>query len=101
MSANLKSADRKEQILETALRLAEKMGYTNITRAGVADAAGVAPSLVSHYFTTMGKMKRAVMRQAVKRAVLSIVAQGLTLKDDQALKAPEELRARAAASLKG
>lgn len=90
---------RKEQILEEALKLATKRGYKNLTRHAVADAAGCSTALVSHYFNTFVQLERAVMRAAVTRGILPIIAQGITRQDAQALKAPFELRKAALQSL--
>jgi AcrR family transcriptional regulator len=90
---------RKEEILEAALKLATKHGYKNLTRHAVADAAGCSIALVSHYFNTFAQLERAIMRAAVTQQVLPIVAQGIARQDGQALKAPFELRKAALQSL--
>jgi AcrR family transcriptional regulator len=99
MSAKLKPADRKKQILDGAIAQAKAHGYQRITRQGVAEAVAVSTGLINSYFSTMPQLKRAVMRAAVKGEVLEIVAQGLAAKDPQALKAPDSLKKRAVESL--
>jgi len=47
----------------------------------------------------MKQLKRAVMRAAIVAKVPAIVAQGLAIKDSQALKAPDALKQLAAATL--
>lgn len=94
-----KSLLTKDHIFETALRLAENEGFNNITRDGIALAASVSVGLVSHYFGTMTKLKRSIMRAAIKRKLLSIVGTGLVLKDKTALKAPEHVKIAALKSL--
>lgn len=87
---------RQGNILDIAIRLAKTKGYNQITRDDVAAAANVSPALVTHYFTTIGRLRRAVLREAVNRGVLEIVAQGLACEDPIAVGAPRELRHSAA-----
>lgn len=91
--------DRKAQILDVAVQLAEKIGVAGLRRDAIAEAAGVADGLVSRYFNTMTQLKRAVMRRAVHTENLTIIAQGIATRDPEALKASEELRNKALASL--
>lgn len=91
-----KPQERKEEILAAAAKLAERVGYTHVTRDAVADQAGVSMGLVSNYFSTMAQLKRDIMRFAVREGNLHIIAQGLMHKDTQALKVDKEVRNRAA-----
>ena len=86
---------RRNQILNVAIELAKKSGYSSISRNDVADNAGVSMSLINRYFKTMPQLRRAVMRAAVVNEVLEIIAQGLVNKDAHALKASDELKSRA------
>lgn len=79
--------------------MAEKNGYTRVTRDEVAAHAQCSPALVSHYLGTMPDLRRDVMRAAVKRGILPVIAQGLAAKDRHALKASEELKKAALATL--
>lgn len=90
---------RTEQLLAAALDQAKKIGYRNVTAVTVAQAAGVAPSLVTYYFSTMTQLRRALMRAAVKREVLPVIAQGIADRNPSALAAPPEVKARAIATL--
>lgn len=90
---------RKAELLEAALQVAEATGYVHLTRQAVADKAGVVPSLVTHRFSTMADLRRSVMRQAIKREILPIIAQGLAVRDPHALKAPVDLQHKALKSL--
>jgi AcrR family transcriptional regulator len=90
---------RKESILDVAIQRAMELGFDNIRRDDIADKAGVAQGLVTRYFTTMTQLKRAVMRAAVHRGILSIIAQGIVAKHPEALKASEELKQQALSSL--
>lgn len=85
---------RRQEILEAALLLAKRKGYTLITRGEVATEADVSTGLVTNYFNTMNQLKEAVMRLAIEREVLPIIAQGLSLKDKHALQISQSLKKR-------
>ena len=67
----------------------------------VAERAGVSDTLVSRYFATMNQLRQAIMRRAVVLEIPEIVAQGLADGETQARKAPEALKEKAVALLKG
>lgn len=90
---------RKDHILNVAVKMATVSGYNKITRDKVAEGAGVSMGLVTRYFGTMGQLKNAIMRRAVKQGLAEIIAQGLANGDDHAKKAPAELKAEAATLL--
>lgn len=100
MTKKFDPTDREQQILTEALRQARAHGYQNIQRAAIADALGIAHSLVNRYFGTMSTLRRDVMRAAVRTECLAVIAQGIALRDRHALKAPPALRERAIASLR-
>lgn len=95
----MSAPEREAQILAAALTSAERYGYSRFTLQQVADAAGVDKTLPLHYFGTMVQLRRKVMRAAIKREALAVIAQGLAIRDPHAQKAPAELRARALQSL--
>lgn len=86
---------RKDHILSVAVNMAKTDGYNKITRDKIAESAGVSMGLVTRYFGTMGQLRIAVMRRAVKQEIPVIVAQGLANGDDHARKAPAGLIADA------
>ncbi len=96
---HLEARQRNSQILAAALKLAEKVGYSQISREAVAKASGVSAPLVTYHMGTMPEFRRKIMREAVRTECLPVIAQGLALKDKHARKASEELRARALQSL--
>lgn len=101
MTKHLAPAIRADHILDAALTVSRTTGFRNLTREAVAVQAGISPALVSHYYSTMTKLRRSVMRAAIDREVVEIVAEGLAMKDKHALAAPVSLRVRAAAVLVG
>lgn len=92
---------RREQILAAALLVAERTNFSTMTREEIARAAGVAPTLVTHYFGTMTQLRRDVMRAAVRGGRLAVIAQGLMARDPHAMKAPDEVKAAARATVGG
>jgi len=90
---------RKAQILDAAVTLSEKHGYTNITREQIATAAQCSVGLVSKHMGTMEVLRRAIVSAAIARENLHILAQALVNHHPKAMRAPLELRQRAALSL--
>lgn len=98
----LEARARAAQILTVALQLAERFGYTKVTREQVAARIGVAPSLIPHYMGSVAEMRRKIMREAIRVENLPVIAQGLALRDSTACRAladRSDLRQRAAAHL--
>lgn len=94
-----KVAERNRRILEAAAQLAAERGYTNITRAEVAERAGVADGSVNNAFGTMDGLRDAVMQKAVADHHAGIVAQGLAARHPLAVAAPQWLKDQATAAL--
>lgn len=92
-------SERDERILCAALSLAAAGNYRDLTRAAVADTAGVSPGTVSNYAGDMDNLRVIIMQAAIKRGLASIVAQGLAARDVIALAAPDALKADALATL--
>lgn len=91
----LKPEARKEDLLAVALVLAESGHYMSITRGEVAKAAQVSGPVLNYHFGTMTKFRRDLMRYAVRMENIKVLAQGLSVQDSQAIKAPVELKRRA------
>lgn len=86
---------RKEMVLCTAIQMSLKVGYQHLIRDDVAKAAEVSGSLVNKYFGTIDNLKKEVLRAAIEKGIVEIVAQGLGMRDPEALKAPEEIKQKA------
>ena len=97
----LKPKERRDLILDAAIEVSIGKGYDNTNQHDIANHAGISPSLVIHYFRTMTQLRRAVMREAIKREIPEIVAQGLIKQDQHAKKAGEALKQKAADYLVG
>lgn len=95
----MKQEKTRSHILAVSLRLAAKHGYRNITRDQIAIGAKVPPSLISYHLGTMIELRRHIMREAVRRECLAVIAQGLAAQDKHAAKAPPHVRQEALDSL--
>ncbi len=95
----MEPACRKESILDAALKAANKHGFAAMRQKDIAVMAKCGYGTVTLYFNTMTQMRRAVMRAAIKREDLAVIAQGIACGDPDAKKATPELKAKAIASL--
>lgn len=95
MTVRMKPENRKDAILEAGLVAARKVGFLNLRQADIAQEAGCAHGLVTRYFATMTQMRRAIMRAAIQRKDLALIAQGLGCGDADARKAPDDLKKKA------
>jgi AcrR family transcriptional regulator len=91
--------ERKAIILDAALRLAVRVGYTSIRRDAVATEAGCSNGLVNKYYGSLKQLRRDLMREAVRVGNVTVIAQGLALNDQHARKASEDIKQLARASL--
>lgn len=87
--------DRKANILNTALALAELQGLNNFSSPELARACNCGHPLIFHHFDGMEALRREVMQKAVDEENLNVLAQGLVSKDPIACAAPERLRQKA------
>lgn len=81
----LQPDDRKQQLMEAALVLANKYGIKALTRVAIAAETGTTDGLVNRYFGNRAKMRAEVIAEAVKRKHVRTVAwaltQGFAIKD--------------------
>lgn len=87
---------RARSILASALEVARTQGFQTLTRARIAEHAGISPGLVARHWSTTKQLNRAIMRAAIEGEVLEVIAEGLAAGNEHARKAPEELKRRAA-----
>lgn len=95
MNLRHEPAERKSLLLTAALTEARRVGFQQVTRDSVAAQAGCSPALISAYFGTMHKMRRAIMSAAIARSDLAVLAQGLAARDAKARTARPELQCAA------
>ena len=89
----------RTRIIIAARTVIRHQGIRSVSRASIAVRARCSLALVSYHFGSMQKLLDAVVEQAVKAEDLEIIAQGLTVRNPEALKASKALRAKAAQCL--
>lgn len=99
MSTRMNPADRKASILDAAIEAAQKHGYTGFRLVHVAEIAACSTASVMSYYKTMAVVRRDVMRAAIRRELLPIIATGIAVKDPYVRKVSPDLRQRALATL--
>lgn len=87
-SKRMAPAERTEQILQAAIRVAEVKGYSKINRLQVVEElkGEVTDGLVSRYFGQRAQLREAVRKAGLARGNLTIIAQALALGDKYAKK---------------
>jgi AcrR family transcriptional regulator len=70
---------RREKFVQAALRVAKRDGFEAINKVNVSKEAGVAESLLYHYFDGVPAIKKLVMKRAVALRIIPIVARGIAL----------------------
>jgi AcrR family transcriptional regulator len=91
--------DRKASVLEAAIVAAQKHTFAGLRLSHIAEQDECSNATVIQYFKTMTQMRRAVMRAAIKRRLLPLIAQGVAIGDPTASKADTELKKAALASM--
>lgn len=95
MSKRLKPEVRKEQVIDAALRLAGQSHYLEVGREDIAAALGFSASTIRYHFKTLTQLRNDLVRAAIKRNDLAVIAQAITAKHPHAVKASPELRRQA------
>lgn len=92
-------ADRKEQLLCVALRIAERVGYNKINRLMIVREMDneVSDGLVSRYFGQRHSLRQAVLQAGIQRGNVTIAAQCIAQGDPLAKQIPKALRSQALA----
>ena len=96
----LPEANRRADLLDRAMLIAEANGFENVTRERLALAAGVSTALISRYWSALG-LQTAIVQEAVATNRLLILAQGLAAGHPDARAASYESRLAAASLLVG
>ena len=96
----LEPNERRKQILDGFIEIAETEGYRSVTREQGADHLGVSPALVTRYFDdNMVKLRAAALEYAGYFGKYKILAQALLLKDPLAADLPEQIKKLAIESI--
>lgn len=73
--------NRKAELLKAAVLISMDEGYNTLTYRKVAKKAKTSKTLVCHYFPTVKKLKREVIKEALKEDVLTVIMQAYFLGD--------------------
>lgn len=71
----MEPSKRKRQLLDAAVKLAEKKGWRKLTRVMVAEATGTSDGLVSRYFGSRAGLREAVLDEARSTQNQTILSQ--------------------------
>lgn len=77
----------KLKILDGALLVAERVGYQKVTRADIEAEIGIPQSNIQYYFREMWRLRYELVRHAIFRENLIVLAQALGALDNTALTA--------------
>jgi AcrR family transcriptional regulator len=91
----------KEQILATAMKLAGRKGFRNVTRDDIAADQEIATGSVSYHFGTMRKLQAAMVTESIEKENVTVFTQALVGRHPLALAAPQRLKDLAARALRG
>lgn len=86
---------RRAHLLQVAVGLSLELGYKNVTRAKLAEKAGVSAPLIAYYFTTMDALRDEVVNEAIRQFHDKIIAEALHTRHPTALACPAEVKRRA------
>lgn len=90
---------KRDVILTKALDYAIQMGWENFKRDDFCNEIGIATGSINYHFKSMDGFKRAIMRKAVAKRIVPIVAQGIAMRCSVARAAPESLKKLAIAHM--
>ena len=101
MNKRLPKDVRRTSILCAAANLVlNGDSYSKVRREDIGKAVGMSGPAVVHHFGSIGELRQALMRFAIRRKIHKIIVQGLIAEDPIALAAPIELREQAWAALR-
>lgn len=100
MNKRKKPSARKDELLEAGLMVAQTKGFQKVTRDDIAAVVGVTGAAVQYHFSTMGSLRTALVRRAVKTENYVVIAQAIVATHPSVSKASRELREAALNSLK-
>lgn len=66
---------RKEQILNTAIDVAIEYGLRQLTRRAIANKMQCASALINHYFDNIENLRQIVLRTAIEKEIIPILAE--------------------------
>jgi DNA-binding transcriptional regulator YhcF (GntR family) len=86
-------------IIECAIKYAINHGFHSLTIKKLARAIKMPESSIRTYFKVFKNFKKQVMLTAIRRKAYLVIAQGLAMRDSEALKISRALKKRAVKTL--
>lgn len=86
---------RREMVLTAAIEMSLRVGYRHLIRDDVAKEAGISGGLINKYFGTIENLRKEVLRTAIQKEILEIVAQGLGMRDPEVMKVSDDIKQKA------
>lgn len=91
--------ERKADMIQKGLKIAEKIGYMNLKQSETSKKLKVSLGLLHHYFGAIKDFKIAIVKAAIKEENLIVIAQAIAAKDPLVKKLNKDLKIRAINSL--
>ena len=93
MSKTMKRGrETRMKIINVALAMAEEVGYMNLRRDDIAERAEVGMGTVTYHYSSIGQLKRDVVRHAIVNDNYIVMGQALGMRDPQVMKLDEVTR---------
>jgi hypothetical protein len=99
-ATRISSAARRASILALALPLAERYGFDNIPREKLLKQAAIPASRFVQLWP-IARFRADLLREAIAKRNLRVLAQGLAARHPVAMAAPHEMRVAAAEAMVG
>lgn len=84
--------DRKRQILECGVMLAKKIGYKRVSQIDIAKHLKISNALPIIYFGRITNLRAEILKVAIEREILEILAQAMGMKDPMVKNISTELK---------
>jgi DNA-binding transcriptional regulator YbjK len=90
---------RRQMILDAALRIVNSQGWEAVTREAVSDEARIAVGTINYAYSTMDNLRDEVMKHAIEHSdddtMLTVIAKGLATGNEVARNAPTKVKTAA------
>lgn len=90
--ARMNPSARKQQILNTAVDIAIEFGLRQLTRRAVANRMQCASALINHYFDGIENLRAAVLKTAIEKEVIPILAENFVAWGRETSELPQHLK---------
>jgi AcrR family transcriptional regulator len=101
MNIRLSPDERKKQIVDAAIKLAEKKGLYSFSIREIINTIEISHQLVYYYFANIEILRVAVIKESIKRENLKIISQAMVGKKRRGVKIPDYLRKKVCDELIG